>query len=151
MKHWFSDRRYRVGLMALGLLVLNACGAEDKTYTPTQDTVESKSAIAFNPAKQLITITDPGPVVTSEIISPCSIGFEETEWEYTVPSGKQFTLGVDTLTYVRDLESPASVTGVPSALFAVWSVPSRIVDGVTYQVEVEIQAKAMIYRNICTR
>ena len=141
----------RLRAVAILTAFLAACGSEEKSYTPVQDTVESKAEIEFDPASDLIRITKPGPEANSAIITPCSIGFERSELIYKQIDPKHFQLGGDTLSFARDLKIPSAVSGVPGDLFVVWSLPSRIVDGITYKIEVEIQATAMIYRNTCSR
>lgn len=133
------------------LVIIAACGSEDKASAPTQDTVETKAVVVFDASNSLIKVTKPGAEVSSTLISPCSISFEETEIAYSLVDKQHLKLGGDVLTYIRDLAKPSSVQDVPDAVFAVWSLPTQVVDGISYKVEVEIQAESLIYRNTCSR
>ncbi len=152
MNHKGLHRVLRMAMFACIGLAFAACGAEDSsTYTPTVDVVETRGEIVFDTQIKVIKVTKAGKPSQSQIIESCSISFEETELAYGLPNNKQLQLGGDTFQFVRTLSKVAQVDGVPDEIFAVWSVPSETVGGITYQIEVEIQADTIIYRNTCSR
>ena len=138
--------------LSFGLLMLMvACGANNSSYKPTTDKVESRGKIRFDVANAKIIITEPGPLVSSALVMPCDISFEATELSYALISEKQLKLALDTFSYVKPIAKPAAVDGVAAGIFAVWQLPSKSIDGISYTIEVEVLADALIYRNTCTR
>ena len=142
----------KTAMVACIWFAFTACGAEDgSSYTPTVDVVETRGEIVFDTQIKVIKVTKAGKPSQSEIIESCAISFEETELAYSLSNNKQLQLGGDTFQFVRALSKAAQVDGVPDEIFAVWSVPREAVAGITYQIEVEIQADTIIYRNTCSR
>ncbi|MCX6128017.1 MAG: hypothetical protein NTX25_03005 [Proteobacteria bacterium] len=129
---------------------LVACGANQSAYKPTQDTVETKALIHFDRGESKILITEAGNPVSSTIIDSCSISVETTELPYLILSNKHLQLGDDNFTFVRALLKPAAIMGVPTEIFAVWGLPTKTINGISYSIEVEIRADSIIYRNTCS-
>lgn len=130
--------------------VLVACGAgSDGGYIPVKDTIQTDAPIQISSSQ--IEILEPGPTVSSSLISPCEISFEANTISYELLADDQLKIEDDTLTFLRPLATQPHVSGVPDGLFGVWQLPSRVFDGVTFSIEIEIQASKIIYRNNCTR
>lgn len=139
-------------LLSFLTCTLVACGAgSDGAYSPVQDTVETEAPIRFNAAASQIEILEPGPTVTSDSISPCEIGFEADTVSYDLVSSDQLKINDDSLTLLRPLATQPEVAGVPDGLFGIWQLPSRVFEGVTFNVEIEIQESKIVYRNNCVR
>jgi hypothetical protein len=136
--------------LVLSLFAITACGPESSSYTPTTDTISTTASIAIDGDSKMIHILQKGETVQSDKIEECSIGFDKEDLSYSVVSGEELTLDSQTLDFVRPLSSPAN-SKEDLRLFAVWKIPSQTVGQVSYNIEIEIQADKIIYRNTCIR
>lgn len=137
-----------VGLF-LSLLVITACGPESSSYTPTQDTIATSADITVDASA--IHISKIGPTVQSDKIDECVIGFDQENLLYSFNSNEELVLNSQVLEYLRPLATAAGASAGDSRLFAVWQVPTHIVQQVNYSIEIEIQPTKIIYRNTCVR
>jgi len=135
--------------LILSLLLITACGPESSSYTPTQDTITTSADITIDASA--IHITTLGPTVQSETIDECVIGFDQEDLPYSFKSNEELILNSQTVEYLRPLATAAGASAGDSRLFAVWKVPTHMVQQVNYTIEIEVQPTKIIYRNTCVR
>ena len=109
------------------------------------------SAITIDAQSKLIRILDPEATDRSETVDDCTIGFDQENLAFQFSGNDELTLGSAAMDYVRPLAVKAPSSGVDERLFAVWKIPSHMVGLVSYNIEIEIQADTIIYRNTCIR
>ncbi len=135
--------------LSLSFFILTACGPDSNVYDPAHDTVSVSASITIEAKAQSIQVFDAEPIVRSHTIEGCEINIENGVLPFAFASNDELTLNSQTLEYIRPLASPPANPEGDSRLYAVWKIPTHRVGQVSYNIEIEIQAAKIIYRNTC--